>query len=292
MLSMTGFGEGTAESERLEVVVTLRSVNHRFLDLALRVPEDYRSLESSLAQRLRESLGRGRVELRLTARRLGARRVDVTIDEAVAQRYIEASNNLSEREGISRELSSGDLLRLPEVAVVSVASTDLDEGDRDVVGRALDQALHGLIEAKAREGEELAGVLGRVLGDLREIVAELDRSRSGLQQELAARTRTRLEELTGELGLDEVRLAQEIAILADRSDIQEELDRLRVHLERFESLLAAQDAVGKQLDFLAQEILRELNTIGSKCRNSQATQQVVDGKVRCEQLREQVQNVE
>lgn len=291
MLSMTGFGEGSAQSERIEAVATLRSVNHRFLDLSLRMPDECRVLEPDLAQILRDGLSRGRVELRLTLRELGARRLEIHVDEAVAARYIDASNRLAEREGISRELTSGELLRLPEVIAVN-AGAGIDAEDRQVVEQALARALERLLAARAREGADLAGVLRRVLGELRTVVRELDRSRPLLQQELYERTRKRLEELTQDVGLDETRLAQEVALLVDRADIQEEIDRLKVHLDRFESLLSAQGSVGKRLDFLAQEILRELNTIGSKCRSSEAIQQVVEGKVRCEQLREQVQNVE
>lgn len=292
MRSMTGFGEGSAENERLEVAVTLRTVNHRFLDLSIRMPEDYRALEPELAQKIRDALARGRVEVKLSIRPLGTLEVEVSVDDEIAARYVEASNRLAEREGVSKSLSSGDLLRLPEVISVRAGASAITTADKDTVGRALDQALERLLATRSSEGADLAEVLGRILAELGQVVSELAQSSSELQRVLYDKTRSRIEELTTDVGLDEVRLIQEIALLVDRADVREEIDRLNVHVDRFRSLLDAQDPVGKQLDFLAQEILRELNTVGSKCRNSEAIQWVLDGKVRCEQLREQVQNVE
>ncbi len=289
---MTGFGEGSAENERLEVAATLRTVNHRFLDLSVRMPEEYRALEPELAQRIRDALARGRVELRLSVRPLGRREVEINVDDEIAARYVEASNRLAEREGVSRSLSSGDLLRLPEVISVQAGTGAITEADKETVGRAVDQALVHLLATRSCEGADLAEVLGRILVELGEVVSELSESSSQLQGVLYEKTRRRIEELTADVSLDEARLAQEIALLVDRADVREEIDRLNVHVDRFRSLLEVEDPVGKQLDFLAQEILRELNTVGSKCRNSEAIQLVLDGKVRCEQLREQVQNVE
>jgi len=289
---MTGFGEGSAENQRLEVAVTLRTVNHRFLDLSVRMPEDYRALEPELAQKIRDALARGRVELRLSIRPLGTREVEISVDDEVAARYVEASNLLAEREGVFRSLSSGDLLRLPEVISVQAGTGAITEADKETVGRAVDQALVHLLATRSCEGADLAEVLGRILVELGEVVSELSESSSQLQGVLYEKTRRRIEELTADVSLDEARLAQEIALLVDRADVREEIDRLNVHVDRFRSLLEVEDPVGKQLDFLAQEILRELNTVGSKCRNSEAIQWVLDGKVRCEQLREQVQNVE
>lgn len=292
MRSMTGFGEGRAESDRLEVAATLRTVNHRFLDLSVRMPEEYRALEPELAQKLRESLARGRVELRLSVRPLGHHRVDIRIDDEIAARYIEASQRLAESDGVSGTLSSGELLRLPEVISVEAGLGTMATEDRSTVSEAVEQAIEVLEATRAREGEELATVLKRILAELAEVVRELSGSREGLRDTLFEKARARMEELTSDVGFDEARLAQEVALLVDRADVQEEIDRLNVHVDRFGTLIDAEGAIGKQLDFLAQEILRELNTIGSKCRNSEATQWVLDGKVRCEQLREQVQNVE
>lgn len=289
---MTGFGEGRAENQRLEVAATLRTVNHRFLDMSVRMSEEYRVLEPELVQRLRDRLERGRVELRLSVKPRGVRKVKIEVDEEVAARYIEASNRLAERDGVTKNLASGDLLRLPEVVSVEAGEAATPDQDKEAVNRALDEALEHLLASRSREGADLAEVLRRTVEELTRVVSQLAGLRTELQRTLYEKTRKRLVELAGEVAVDEARLAQEVALLVDRADVQEEIDRLNVHVERFGSLLDTDGAVGKRLDFLTQEILRELNTIGSKCRSSDATQLVLDGKVLCEQLREQVQNVE
>lgn len=292
MQSMTGFGEGRAGNERLAAVATLRTVNHRFLDVSVRVPEEYRVLEPSLVQRLRGGLERGRVELKVSVRLRGECKTRIEVDEEAAVLYIEAANRLAERAGVAKNLASGDLLRLPEVVSVEVGDAGVLDQDKEVVARAVEEAFEQLLGSRSREGAELAGVLQKTVDELDGVVKQLDASRDELQRNLYEKTRKRLEVLADEAAIDEVRLVQEVALLVDRADVQEEIDRLNVHVDRFRSLLDGKNAVGKRLDFLAQEILRELNTVGSKCRNSEVIQLVLEGKVLCERLREQVQNVE
>lgn len=290
--SMTGYGEGNAENERYEARVTLRSVNHRFLDLSLRVPEEHRALESVLVQQLRAGLDRGRVELRLSLKGRLRREVDIEIDEAVAERYIATASRLAKHSGADSGLQSGDLLRLPGVVSVEAAEQDFSDSDRELVGRAAAEAIDALKAARGKEGAQLTTVLSRSVGELNGVVGQLAELADTVRDELLGRLRARLADLVGGSAIDEDRLAQEAALLADRADIREEIDRLELHVENFRALLEAEGAIGKRLDFLAQEILRELNTIGSKSRASRATELVLDGKVLCEQLREQVQNVE
>jgi uncharacterized protein (TIGR00255 family) len=223
---------------------------------------------------------------------LATRGLEINIDEAAAARYIEAAGRLSAEQGATGGLETGTLLRLPGVVSVEAVENVLSDADRGVLEAAVESALERLLEARAREGAELTRVQERAVEGLGEVVSKLIELRASLQQDLLERLQARLAELTGATGLDADRLAQEAALLVDKADVQEELDRLELHVEHFAALLGEQGAVGKRLDFLAQEILRELNTVGSKSRSSDATQLVLDGKVLCEQLREQVQNVE
>lgn len=294
MKSMTGYGEGSASSEGLEVTATLRSVNHRFLDLSVRLPEEVRAYEAVLVRQIKSQLERGRVELRVSLKRLLTGQVELKIDRDVAKSYLQAAEDLGSGADAGR-IEVGDLLRLPGVATVEQPRTPVTDKEGEVIASAVADALSALVSAREREGVELAQVLERNLNGLSEVVTKLDAERDGLQATLHKKLRDRLDELCGpggKSGVDEERLAQEVALLVERADVQEEIDRLRAHLRHFGSELGARKAVGKRLDFLAQEILRELNTIGSKCRDSDATQLVLDGKVLCEQLREQVQNVE
>ena len=289
---MTGFGEASAENESYRVTATLRSVNHRFLDVSVRLADGHRRLESSLMQQVRARLGRGRVELRLEIKPRDGGNLGVTIDESAASSYLEAARRLAEQESVDGGLAAAELLRLPGVASVESGDEEFSGEDREIVVVAVEAAIEALIEARQAEGTALAAVLQRVLGELTECVARLAEMSGSLQSDVRSRLEARLAELAGETPVEPQRLAQEVTLLVDRADVQEEIDRLRLHVEQFGAHLDDDEPVGKRLDFLSQEILRELNTIGSKCRDSQATQWVIDGKVLCEQLREQVQNLE
>lgn len=290
--SMTGFGEATVESDRYVVTASLRSVNHRFLDVSIRLPEVHRNLEQALLQLVRRRLERGRVEVRLAIKPRGSSQVDVVIDENTAARYVRAAQRLAESHGVDTAVTSGDLLRLPGVVTVEALESTFSPEDGKLVTEAAELALDHLIHVRSEEGAALAAVLNRSLEGLGDVIASLVELRESLQGGLHERLKGRLAELIGGTGLDESRLAQEVAVLVERADVQEEIDRLGHHVEQFGALLDSDEAVGKRLDFLSQEILRELNTIGSKCRNTEAAQRVLDGKVLCEQLREQVQNLE
>jgi uncharacterized protein (TIGR00255 family) len=186
----------------------------------------------------------------------------------------------------------GDLLRLPEVVQVQVDPDSLREEDAELVLHTAATALSQLVAAREQEGVALARVLGERVAELQAAAARLRARAPEVREELHSGLRRRVRELLAGPAVDEQRLAQEVALLVDRSDVVEELDRLDGHLHHFAGLLGEPGALGKRLDFLAQEILRELNTLGAKCRDGEMARTVLDSKVLCEQLREQVQNVE
>jgi uncharacterized protein (TIGR00255 family) len=289
---MTGFGQGSGSAPRHQVMVTLRSVNARFLDLALRVKEEYRALEAPVRALLEAELLRGRVEAAVELRPLQSPPARVVIQTAVVEALQLAWAELGGRGLVQTELTLGDLLRLPEVVAVQMAPDALGEQEQAAVVAATRAALAELVAARAQEGDQLRRILGERLGELAAAAARLRERAPLVRQELHAGLQRRVRELLAGAGVDEVRLAQEVALLVDRSDVVEELDRLDAHLAHFGELLATDGALGKRLDFLTQEILRELNTLGSKCRDGAMARSVLDAKVLCEQLREQVQNVE
>ncbi len=293
MRSMTGSGQATAESSRYAITATLRSVNHKMLDVQVRLDEAYRSVEPEVRELLASKLKRGRVELRIDIRALGARPAEVRINPAVIETAQAAVRDLAARGWVSGELAAGDLLRLPEAFKVEVAASDWLDEDRDLLRATTQGALAQLVAARGLEGGKLRAVLVGRLGELSDQVARIDALRGPVLAEAKAALDRRLTELlAGAAALDPARLAQEAAILADRSDVSEEIDRLKAHFEHFRTLADDEDAVGKRLDFLTQEIFRELNTLGSKCRHPEVVRIVLDAKVVCEQIREQVQNVE
>jgi uncharacterized protein (TIGR00255 family) len=292
MRSMTGFGQASATGPRHQVAVTLRSVNAKFLDVALRVKEEYRAVEPRLRALLEGELRRGRVEAAVELRPLAPLPARVVVQTEVVRALHEACDDLEARGLLAGTLQMGDLLRLPEVVQVQMAPDSLGDDEADLVARTAEEALAQLVAARNLEGVTLARVLGERLAELQAATSRLRARAPEVRGELHEGLRRRVRELLAGPAVDELRLAQEVALLAERSDVVEELDRLEGHLRHFAGLLAEPGALGKRLDFLAQEILRELNTLGAKCRDGEMTRTVLDAKVLCEQLREQVQNVE
>ena len=289
---MTGFGQASATGPRHQIAVTLRSVNAKFLDLALRVKEEYRGVEPRLRALLEGELRRGRVEAAVELRPLAPLPARVVVQTEVVRALHEACDDLEARGLLAGRLQMGDLLRLPEVVQVQMAPDSLADDEADLVVRTAEEALAQLVAARDLEGVTLSRVLSERLGELQAAAGRLRARAPEVRGELHEGLRRRVRELLAGPAVDELRLAQEVALLAERSDVVEELDRLDGHLRHFAGLLAEPGALGKRLDFLAQEILRELNTLGAKCRDGEMTRTVLDAKVLCEQLREQVQNVE
>lgn len=294
MRSMTGYGEAGERDERRSVTVAIKAVNHRFLDMQLRLGEEPRASEPALRELLARQLVRGRVEVRVETRALGERDATVEVDRDLVRAVHEAMRRLADA-GILAEggLVPGDLLRIPAALRIESGGGGWEESDEALLLRAAAAALAQLVASRATEGLALATVLEDRLAQLDTAVARLDELRGPAVEEAAAALRRRVAELLGgQAILDETRVAQEVALLADRGDVSEEIDRLRSHLAHYRAVMAEPGAHGKRLDFLTQEIFRELNTLGAKCRNAEMVRLVLDAKVLCEQVREQVQNVE
>ena len=292
MKSMTGFGQATGSNGRHAVTVTLRGVNHKFLELRMKLADEHRAGEAALRELLEGELGRGRVEAGVEVVPLTARQAEVHVERGVVQAAHAAIMELVDGGLIAEGLTAGDLLRIPEALTVRLAPDQWDGDDQALLLEVAGRALGELVAARAAEGEQTRQVLAARLASLAEVVERLAALRERAREEMAEALRRRLAELLGDRSLDEGRLAQEVAMLADRSDVAEELERLAAHLEHVRAVLDQPGAVGRRLDFLAQEIFRELNTLGAKSRNGEMIRAVLDAKGLCEQLREQVQNVE
>jgi uncharacterized protein (TIGR00255 family) len=292
MRSMTGYGEASGRNARRAVTVSLKAVNHRFLDVQLRLADELRASEAALRELLARQLVRGRVEARVEVRALAERGSAVQVDMELVRAVHAAVRELVDAGVLAGGLAAGDLLRLPAAVRVASAAEGWDEADEELLLRTAGEAVAQLIAGREAEGAGLAAALGERLAALEAIVGRLDTLRGPALEESAAALRRRVSELLAGQPLDESRLAQEVALLADRGDVSEEIDRLRAHLGHFRAVAAEAGASGKRLDFLTQEIFRELNTLGAKCRNAGVVRAVLDAKVLCEQLREQVQNVE
>jgi uncharacterized protein (TIGR00255 family) len=298
MRSMTGYGHAEEEGSRYRVRVTLRSVNHRYLDAVVRLKDEQRSSETALRELLAERLSRGRVDVGVDVEEIAPGESRLEVDQAALTRLSGLLKGLREEGLIERDLVAGDLLRHPQLLRVTEPEHLWEAEDEALLLRVARAALDELVQARETEGGKLAAALGERLSGLRAVAGDLRDMAPVAREEAAAALRDRVRAVVENHAAHvfdeaaEARLAQEVATLADRADVAEEIDRLDAHVAHFEELMGAEGAVGKRLDFLSQEVFRELNTIGSKCRNARMTQSVLDGKVLCEQLREQVQNVE
>lgn len=292
MRSMTGYGEASGENARHGITVSLRAVNHRFLDLQLRIGEELRGSEAALRDVIGKEVSRGRVEARVELRPIAERKATVQVNMSVIREAHVAVHQLVENGLIERGFSAGDLMRLPEAFRVDLGVEEWTPEDEELLLRVTREAVAQLVASRQKEGASLVGIMDEKLRGMEETVTRLDTLRGPVREEMAAALRRRLAELLGGQPLDETRVAQEVALLVDRSDVSEEIDRLRSHVEHFRAVMREGAAAGKRLDFLTQEIFRELNTLGAKCRNAEMTRAVLDAKVLCEQIREQVQNVE
>ncbi|MBN1476781.1 YicC family protein [Candidatus Sumerlaeota bacterium] len=290
--SMTGFGRASRETPHGRLVAEIRAVNARFNESRVRLPAEALELELQLRERIRSALARGKIDCTVRLEPLpGAQGGEVNAD-ALRRTFEElhrATAGLPLADGVTleavlrsmpREDASAELWRSEEFAAE--------------VTSALDEALDALTDARSAEGERIAAFLGEQLGQIDEAVAEVRRVAPQVAERYGERLRLRLDELAQSQGLeiDQGRIEQELVLFAQRADVTEELDRLAAHCEAFREQLALDEPVGRRMDFQVQEILREVNTLGSKAKDTGILGRVIDLKVVVEQMREQVQNVE
>jgi len=284
---MTAFARRDRDTPWGDLAWELRSVNHRYLELAPRLPEELRGLELQVRERVGACLGRGKVDLNLRFQPRALESGEFELNKALVQRLLATAGEIAAAPGDLAPLGISDVLRWPGVLQTPVLDTE-------ALGRAalelLDQALEELVATREREGRRLHENIVQRLTAAREIVTRL----RALAPELVPAFRQRLEERLAEIReeLNPERLEQEIVLFAQKIDVDEELDRMSTHLDEVERVLAHSGPVGRRLDFLMQELHREANTLGSKAADIRLTRASVDLKVLIEQMREQVQNIE
>ncbi len=291
--SMTGYGSAGLEEGAIRASVTVRSLNHRFFDLTLHLPRRLQVLEMEARERVAKVVSRGRVEVSIQVAS-----AEVASEAVVPQRPLVASMVKALREmqvefGLDGGVSVSDLVRFPGALERVEDTQGLPAEVRATVLELLERTLSGLDRMRCVEGERLRAELERGLDTVEDAVRRIEERSALSRDERQAALRERVRSLVGELGLDEVRLYQEAVRAVERHDVTEELQRLRSHAAAVRELLAAKDGgSGKRLDFLAQELMREANTIGSKVQDAAAVRDVVNLKSEIERFREQVQNVE
>jgi uncharacterized protein (TIGR00255 family) len=288
--SMTGFGAGRAGEGGEVVEAEIRSVNHKFCEVKARLPREMAPLETELVRQVKDRLARGGIEFTLR-RSSGRGTLAPRVDAELAAEYARAFEEVRARLGLSGAVSLADVLGADGVVTLEERAVDLEEA-RAAGAAALAGALDALVAMREREGEALArDLLGR-LAVVEGIAARLAASAPRSVEDYRARLHERVQELSRGLAPDPQRLATEVALFADRTDVTEELTRLASHVAQMRGLLASGEPAGRKMDFLVQEMHREANTVGSKSQSADAAAAVVSLKAEIERMREQVQNVE
>lgn len=290
LISMTGFGTGEATSGGSTVAVEVRSVNHRFLDLAFKLPRVLQHREQDIKELVRARLARGRVSIAMSVESAVAGRA-VTINEAALEQYLAQVRDFARRHAMDEHVSLDVLMQLPEVVTVKEAEPGEDEL-WPLVEQSLGQALDACLRMRLEEGRALERDLIERMALIENTVATIEKMAPVVAKKQVEAMRKRVAQLAGDIKVSEERIAAEIVMLADRTDITEELTRLKSHLSQFNKTISDGGEVSKKMTYLLQEMHREATTIGSKAADPQVIQHVVVLKEETEKLREQVQNLE
>jgi uncharacterized protein (TIGR00255 family) len=293
--SMTGFGRAAgALSSRYFVAVTAKSVNHRFLETSVRLPEYLWEAESLVRAIASETFSRGKLDISIRVQRTAQPEYNVRINAQLAGTVVPQLKSIAEELGLGTTFSGSDLLRVPDLLQVEAVDAEITDDEREALTKLVREAFAQMLAMRAREGESLYADVASRLGHIRELQQQLSEHREEIRGEMLASYQQRVQEIASAAGIEvnQDRIAQEVVLMVEKGDIAEELTRLAHHVDQIEKAIGRKEPAGKKLDFLSQEMLREVNTMGSKSRSAVLRTVVVELKTEVERVREQVQNVE
>lgn len=288
--SMTGYGRGNIESEQRTYLVEIKSLNHKYSDITIKMPRTINYLEENVRKQILSKITRGKIEVFISFENNSIIGKEVKINKELAQIYIKELKQIAEENGLDTNVPITEISKMPEVLTLQ---NNVDENlIWNELNSCIDIALDNFIKMRKEEGERIEQDLLKRINNVEENVLEISKYSTGLVEEYIVKLEARIKELLNTNIVDKDRLAQEIVIYSDKSSIEEELTRLKSHIVQFKKLLKEENAVGKKLDFLMQEMNRETNTIGSKANNLNITNLVIEIKTQLEDIREQIQNIE
>ena len=290
--SMTGYGEAEKEVAGFSLRVELRSLNHRFLDISLKLPQELSSYEELIRGEVKKRISRGRIDIFVSLKPISGKVLTLEVNEEAVREVADSLKKLKKEAKLSGKVDINTILRLP--GLIELKPKKLEDSDelKKAVEETLSSALSLLEEARVREGEALSQAIATSITKIEEEVRGIEEEAPKIQEELYQKLKERLSALAPEVSLDEKRLFEEAVYYTDRFDITEELTRLKAHLAEMRRLLSATEPVGRKLDFLIQELNRETNTLGSKVKKLEFTKGVLSIKSEIEKIREQAQNIE
>lgn len=290
--SMTGYGKGTLQVENREYQVEIKSVNHRYLDISIKMPRVLSYLEEDVKKQISEKIKRGKVDVFITFENNSQEGKNIQINKEIAKMYINQLKELALEENISSNIEVTEITKFPDVLTIK------NEQDDDTIKNELiattKEATEKIINMKSIEGEKIAQDLLSRISNIEKKIEEISKKSTGLIEEYVVKLEKRIKEILKTEEVDQNRLAQEVVIYADKCSIEEEITRLKSHIYQLKNLISTNnnEAIGKKLDFIIQEMNRETNTIGSKANNLDITNEVINIKTEIEDIREQTQNIE
>lgn len=288
--SMTGYGRGKFEEGGREYTVEIKTINHRYNDISIKMPRYLNFLEDKIRQHIAKRIFRGKIEVYVTVKNISSASKNIAVDKVLAGEYITQMRQLIQMYNLGDDISVSAVMRLPDI--ITNPEVENEESYWNAIRGALDLALNNLISAKEAEGEKLKVDIEKRLNVISEYVEIVKEKSSDLLEEYKTKLKNRINELDASGIIDENRLGIEIVLFADKSSICEEVTRLNSHITSLKSMLKVTGPIGKKIDFLVQEMNRETNTIGSKANSIGITNYVVEMKNEIENIREQVQNIE
>ena len=289
--SMTGYGKGVYEDGQIKLTVELKVVNHRFLDIGIKAPKQFNFAEDALRKTIKSGLVRGHVDVYVNYEDNREIKNEVTADYALAAQYYELSQNIASKIGLSNNVGVYELLKMPDVVTIKVGDMDEEELLKALNGACV-QAIENLDKMRIKEGEAMkADVLAKT-AEVEKLVSEIEKLAPDMTAVHRKKVRERVQEYLAGVSVDEEKFINEMAFYADKVAVDEELTRLKSHISHLRSIVEKGGAIGKQLDFVVQEMNREANTTGSKCCDINVANLVVALKSEIEKMREQIQNIE
>ena len=290
MKSMTGYGRANLEVEERSYQVEIKSVNHKYCDINIKMPKELLFLENEIKKEITQYVTRGKIDVYITFQEQGNSNTTIQFNPTAIEQYLQEMQKLSQYSQIDTKINVAELLKLPNV--MQIQNEQLQEKVKEELLSCVNTATINLVEMRSKEGKELQKDLEKRILQLEEKQKEFYELTTGLIEDFVVKLRERVKEILQEQPIDETRIATEAVIYADKSSIEEELTRLKSHIEQAKQMLKEEKPVGKKMDFLIQEMNRETNTIGSKSMKLEITDLVITIKTMLEDIREQIQNIE
>lgn len=288
--SMTGFGRGKLEVDGREYILEIKSVNHKYSDISIKMPRNFSFVEDEIRKEINKNISRGKIDVNILYLNNGNKQEKVIINKALAKNYINEIRQLINEADVNSSINIMEIIKLPDV--LNIQSEEAEEQITKEIKQVLNIAIEEFLKMREKEGKTIYQDLVNRIDDVNINVEQILRLSTGLIEEYIVKLKKRIEEILKNEIIDENRLAQEVVIYADKSSIEEEITRLKSHIQQFKELLDIKEPVGKRLDFLIQEMNREANTIASKSASIDITNIVVELKTQIENIREQIQNIE